>query len=460
MSQLPPLSDTEPDESGLSLQSAKIPHDRRILLLALLAGFPAVLVGLILLWTGGYTPKVQWTLTVVTLGFWLGCSFALQSRVILPLQTIANLLAALREGDYSIRARGAGREDALGQVFVEANALSKTLQEQRRGAVEASILLRAVMVEVDVAVFTFDEEKRLQLVNRAGERLLAQHADQLRGRNADQLGLGECLTGNTNQTMQITFPGGTGRWEVRRSTFRERGLPHRLLVLADLSRALREEEQLAWKRLVRVLGHELNNSLAPIKSIAGSLERIVKRDPLPEDWQEDMARGLGVIASRADALGRFMAAYARLAKLPPPELVSLDVGPWIRRLVTLETRLAVALEPGPEITIPADPGQLEQVLINLLHNAVDASLETGGGVVLGWNHHNGRLDIWIDDEGPGLSNTTNLFVPFFTTKPGGSGIGLVLCRQIVEAHGGLLTLENRPSGSGCEARMRLPMQGM
>lgn len=446
-----PVPDTEHAPSG------SVTHDRRILLVSLAGGFPAVLVGLILLWSGGYTPKVEWTLTVVMLGFWLGCAFALQARVIQPLQTISNLLAALREGDYSIRARGAGRDDALGQVFVEANALSKTLQEQRRGAVEAAILLRAVMVEVDVAVFTFDEEQRLQLVNRAGERLLAQQADQLRGRSAGHLGLAECLTGDTNQTMQITFPGGTGRWEVRRSSFRERGLPHQLLVLADLSRALREEEQLAWKRLVRVLGHELNNSLAPIKSIAGSLERIVKRDPLPEDWQDDMARGLGVIASRADALGRFMTAYARLAKLPPPEPTPLDVAPWIRRMVTLETRMDVTLEPGPDVAIHADPGQLEQVMINLLHNAVDAALETGGGVVLGWNQENGHLDIWINDEGPGLSNTANLFVPFFTTKPGGSGIGLVLCRQIVEAHGGTLTLENRPTGPGCEARMRLPM---
>jgi PAS domain S-box-containing protein len=438
------------------MPTRRLTHDGRILLLALTAGFPAVLVSLVLVWTGEFTSKVEWTLTVVVVGFWLGCSFALQSWVVLPLQTISNLLAALREGDYSIRARGARMDDALGQVLVEANTLSQTLQEQRRGAVEADALLRTVMVEIDVAIFTFDGEQRLRLANRAGERLLRQSAEELLGRPAADLGLAECLEGETPRTIQITLPGGAGRWEVRRSTFRAHGLPHQLLLLADLSRVLREEEQFAWRRLVRVLGHELNNSLAPIKSIAGSLERLLRRNPLPSDWQEDMERGLGVIVTRADALGRFMSAYARLARLPPPELAALDVGPWIRRVVALETRLPIALEPGPEATIRADAGQLEQVLINLLRNAVDAALETGGGVALGWDVTPDHLDVWIDDEGLGLSNTTNLFVPFFTTKPGGSGIGLVLSRQIVENHGGTLTLENRESGRGCQARLRLP----
>jgi nitrogen fixation/metabolism regulation signal transduction histidine kinase len=423
----------------------------------MLAGLPGALVAFIMLWVGDYSPKVQWTLTVLIVSIWWGFAFALQGRVIYSLQTLSNLLAALHEGDYSLRARGASADDALGEVMLEVNALGETLREQRLGALEATALLRTVMSEIEVAVFAFDGEQRLRLVNRAGERLLAQPPERLLGHTAAELGLSECLQGETTRTMPMTFPGGIGRWGVRRTTFRERGLPHQLLVLSDLSRPLREEERQAWQRIVRVIGHELNNSLAPIKSLAGSMESLLSREPRPSDWEEDMQRGLTVIATRAEVLSRFMQAYARLARLPQPQLGPVDVGAWIRRVVQLEIRMNVRLIPGPEMTMQADGDQLEQLLINLVRNAVDAALEIGGGVRVGWTKAPAHLDVWVEDEGPGLPDTANLFVPFFTTKPGGSGIGLVLSRQIAEAHGGFLTLENRRTGRGCEARLRLPL---
>ena len=425
--------------------------------MSLASGFPAVLVGLILLWMESYPARVQWTLTVVIVGFWLGFSHAVRERVVFPLQTLSNLLAALREGDFSIRARGAAPDDPLGEAMLEVNFLGQILREQRLGALEATALLRTVMSEIEVAVFAFDGDQKLRLVNRAGERLLAQPAERLMGKGAADLGLSDCLAGESASTLQMSFPGGGGRFEVHRSTFRERGAPHQLLVLSDLSRALREEERQAWQRLVRVLGHELNNSLAPIKSIAGSLEGLVAREPRPADWQDDMQRGLGVIAARAESLNRFMDAYSRMARLPQPKQQPLDVSALIKRVVSLETRMTIDLNGGPEITIRADGDQLEQLLINLVRNAVDASLETGGAVHVGWRRSIRHIEVSIEDEGPGLSNTSNLFVPFFTTKPAGSGIGLVLSRQIAEAHGGTLTLENRKSGRGCEARLRLPI---
>jgi signal transduction histidine kinase len=293
-------------------------------------------------------------------------------------------------------------------------------------------------------------------VNRAGEKLLARPPERLLGRKADELGLDEFLGSEPGETLQIAFPGGHGRYGVRRGTFRERGLPHQLLVLSDLSRALREEERQAWQRLIRVLGHELNNSLAPIKSIAASLESILAIDPLPHDWEDDLRRGLAVIGSRAESLSRFMAGYARLARLPRPTLRAVDVEEWVRRVGGFETRLPVEVRPGPKVTIQADGDQIEQALINLVRNAVDATLETGGGVAVGWRADRTGVDIFVEDEGPGLSNTSNLFVPFFTTKQEGSGIGLVLSRQIAEAHGGTISLENRANGRGCIARMRLP----
>ena len=436
----------------------RLTFDQHILLLALLAALPAGVVGLVLLWTGDFTPKVQWTLTVLIVCAWWGFAYSLRERVVLPLQTLSNLLAALREGDYSFRARSSRSDDALHELVVEANALRETLREQRLGALEATALLRKVMAEIDVAVFAFDSDQRLRLVNRAGERLLAQPAERLVGRRATDLGLADCLEGESTCTLEIGLPGGAGRWGIRRSTFRERGLPHHLLVLTDLSRHLREEERQAWQRLIRVLGHELNNSLAPIQSMAGSLEGLVARVPLPHNWQDDLKRGLAVIGSRAEALSRFMRAYAQLARLPSPKFQSVEVGALVRRVAGLESRLSVSLVPGPDVVLQADPDQLEQLIINLLRNGVDAALETGGAVRTGWSRNGKHLEVWIEDEGPGIPRTANLFVPFFTTKPGGSGIGLVLCRQIAEAHGGSLTLENRRDGAGCEARLRLPLE--
>jgi len=432
-------------------------YERRILLLALSAGLGSTVVAMILLWVSNYSSKTQWTLTVLMVLAWLSFAFSAQNRVIFPMRTLSNLLAALREGDFSIRARGANRDDVLGEVLREVNALGETLRQQRLGALEATALLRKVMEEIDVAVFAFDGTGKLRLVNRAGERLLNVPVDKLLGRTAHELGLSDCLRGETPRIAQIAFPGKSGRWEIHRGGFREGGLPHQLLVITDLSRALREEERQAWQRLIRVLGHELNNSLAPIKSVAENLGSMLGRKERAPDWQEDMRSGLNIIAARTDGLARFMSAYARLAKLPPPVLQPVDVGIWIRRVAGLERRLPVQLEPGPEIEIQADPDQLEQLLINLLRNAVDAALETSGGVHLGWERENGFLEVWVQDDGPGIPNSANLFVPFFTTKPGGSGIGLVLSRQIAEAHGGSLNLENRAATRGVEARLRLPL---
>ncbi|HSM77007.1 MAG TPA: ATP-binding protein [Bryobacteraceae bacterium] len=437
----------------------RLVHDQRLLLLALIAGAPAVIATMVMLWAGSNTPtpKVQWTVTLLVVGFWLGFCFSLRERISSPLRTIANLLEAMREGDYSIRARGDNRDDAMSEVMRQVNAMAATLRMQRLGALEATTLLRKVMEEIEVAIFAFDGQQQLRLVNAAGEKLLNEPAERLIGRDANSLGLGEFLVGEEQQMLQRVFSDPTRRWGVSRTTFREGGLPHQLLVITDITRPLREEELLAWQRLVRVLGHELNNSLAPIKSIAGSLESLLDRNPRAEDWEDDMRRGLAVIASRSEALSRFMSSYARLARLPPPTLAPVRVAEVVHRVAGLETRVRLKLVPGPDLTILADSDQIEQLLINLIRNAVDASLETQGGVEAGWARNGGHLAIWVRDEGHGLSNTNNLFVPFFTTKPGGSGIGLVLSRKIAEAHGGSLALANREDRSGCEARLTLPV---
>src|SRR5260221_2505178 len=342
---------------------------------------------------------------------WLGCSASVIGKVRFPLQTISNLLAAIREGDYSIRARGGRREDALGEVIIEVNALGENLRQQRVAAFEATALLSKVMTEIEVAVFTFDGAKKLRLVNRAGERLLGKPKERLLDRSSGELGLADCLHGESSRTMEVMLPGGAGRWGLRRTTFREKGMPHTLVVLTDLSRALREEEREAWQRLLRVLAHELNNSLAPIKSIAGTMTGLLKRQPRMEDWEQDMQRGLEVISSRTEALNRFVGAYTQLARLPQPRLGPVDVSTWVRRVAGLETRITIVVEPGPGLAIQADGDLLDQLLINMDRNAIDAALETKGGVKIVWSKNVLGLEVLVEDEGAGLSNSANLFVP-------------------------------------------------
>lgn len=434
-------------------------HEVRVTLLALAAGAPALLVALVLLFAGDHSAKVRWTLASLSLLAWLGGAAALHARVTRSLQVVSALLAALREEDFSLRGRlDPGHDDALSDVMREINGLAETLRQQRLGAFEADALLRKVMAEIDVVVLAFDAQGTVRLANRTAERLLAGTGGLL-GQDAAALGLAACLEGEVPRTLLTVFPGGAGPWELRRSEFRQRGLPHTLVVLTDLRRALREEERQAWQRLVRVLGHEINNSLAPIQSIAGTLRQELARPPSQRaaDLEEDLADGLDIISRRSAGLSRFLAAYARLARLPPPRLAAVDVAAWVERVAALERRVPVTVEPGPDAALHADDDQLDQLLINLLRNAAEATLDAGaGGVRVTWRVDAGILELVVVDDGPGLAETANLFVPFFTTKPEGSGIGLVLARQIAEAHGGALTLANRRDHRpGCEACVRL-----
>jgi nitrogen fixation/metabolism regulation signal transduction histidine kinase len=440
---------------------SKLNFDARIALMTLLITAPGLVVAEIFLWLSGHSVEFKWTITLILALAWMIGTSALHGQVIRPLQTLSNMVAAIREDDFSFRLRGGSREDSLADLIYEINALATRLQQQKVSALEATALLKKVLMEIDVAVFTFDQQQHLTIVNRAGEQLMGRIAPRMLGLTAQELGLAEFLQSNEPQTLQMTFPGKHGRWAISHTTFRENGVPHQLLIISDLSRALREEERQAWQRLIRVLGHELNNSLAPIKSIAGTLGSLTSRASLPEDVTVDMRQGLRVIENRVESLNRFMQAYTQLARMPAPSRVKIEIGPLVHRVASLERRLSVKAVEGPRVTIDADPDQLEQVLINLIRNAVDASLDPSlkqaGSVEVGWRTNARSVEIFIRDEGPGLLNSDNLFVPFFTTKHGGSGIGLTLSRQIAEAHGGVLQLSNRADRTGCEAVVALPV---
>ncbi len=435
----------------------RLGHEYRAIGYAFLAGIPGSAIALAFVWTGDWSSSTKWTLTILMGLVFLIAAVGIRRHVVHPLRTLSGLLGALREGDYSVRGKSVAEDNALGQVMAEINTLADTLRHERMGAREATALLAKVMEEVDVAIVAFDADQRLRLINRAGEKLLGRSRENLLGTGAESVGLEAYLAGDARRLEEFRFPGGQGRWEVRRTRFRQEGMPHELLVLSDVSRTLREEERRAWQRIVRVLGHELNNSLTPIRSISDSLTHLLSNERRPPDWEDDVQHGLAVIASRSESLSRFVEAYSRLARLPKPALDQVDLGSLIRHVVEVERRLDVELVPGPDVTVVADRGQIEQLLINLVRNAVDAALDTGGSVRVGWTASNNHVEILVEDDGPGLPESANLFVPFFTTKAGGSGIGLALSRQIAEAHHGSLALENRTGEGGSRARLYLPV---
>ena len=449
-----------------SKKRTRLLYENRINLYSFLVALPGLLVSGVFIWMQAWSLGSRLTVIGIELFLWWILALALQEQTTRPLQTLANVIGSLREEDYSFRARNAAPEDALGELSLEVNALADMLSGEKVRTIEATALLQRVVDEIDAPLFAFDPASALRLVNPAGEHLLRLSKKQLLERSAEELGLQECLTAGNETVVELNVGESRVRWLLRRSSFRQHGVPHTLVVLSDVSRALREEERKAWQRLIRVLGHELSNSLAPIKSIAGSLiSRLSGVDP---EIRTDLHRGLEIIESRSASLQRFLDAYRKLAQMPAPNLKDVPLAPLVARVAALETRLNVGVQAGPDITFSADPDQLEQMLINLIRNAADAVLSGAGsypdkipedktGVQVRWQTNAREVTLEIEDEGPGLLNPSNLFTPFYTTKPNGSGVGLVLCRQIAEAHEGSIEIGNRTRGSGCVVKVVLPI---
>jgi two-component system nitrogen regulation sensor histidine kinase NtrY len=462
-----------PTSGSIPHQPHRMTFDDRVIALAVLLVAPSLLVSAAVIWVQPWKLGLKLLLLTAEVIACLVVGASLRAHVIRPLQSLANVVGALREEDYSVRARKATPYDALGELSSEVNALADMLSRQRTGAIEATALLQRVVEEVSLPILAFDPEGRLRLINSAGEGLLQQTSARLLGRTAAELKVGELLTCDNEALLCLPFASGV-RWMVRHSSFRQDGVPHTLVVLSDVSRALREEERKAWQRLIRVIGHELNNSLAPISSIADSLKGRLRELSVNRDQLHDFEHGLDIIELRAASLNHFLQAYRELAQMPAPIFRPFLLSSLVQRAAALETRVQVRVVPGPDITLMGDPDQLDQMLINLLRNAADAVLQTSTDVtqpppdhntpeceppiVLGWQQIDNDVVLTIEDNGPGLLNPSNVFVPFYTTKPQGSGIGLVLSRQITEAHGGSLDLTNRPGGRGCKLTLTLPLR--
>ena len=447
----------------------RLSFERRLRVWLYCLGLPLFLLIVVEMQWHHVDSSIQWIALPTLAIAWMFAVSMLLEQIVRPLQTLANVVAALREDDYSFRARGGRRNDAMGDLALEINALAGMLQVQRLGAMEAMALVERVMKSMQSPVLAFDPDGRLKLLNAAAERafnLRSQSASEGSRSNANKLDLDRLLRAEDNDLLSVSNSQQSARWVVKRTSFRLRGVPHSLFVLSDVSEALREEERLAWERLIRVLGHEINNSLTPIKSIAGSLRgRLAALHDGSAD-RVDFERGLEVIENRSDSLNRFLQAYRQLMRLPAPKLGAVSLAALATRVGALERRVDVEVVGGVDVVLQIDADHIEQALINLVRNAADAALSpdavegVGAQVSISWEIAGSEVVIAVVDNGPGLTNAGNLFVPFYTTKPGGTGIGLVLAQQIAQAHRGSVLLANRVDGhSGCVAELRLPLAG-
>ena len=461
------------DRSGTTSQRTRLPlaasrrrlsFEKRLRLWLYLLGLPALVLCWVLLSQHSVEVSIQCIVLLVFAAGWAFAVSLLTEQITRPLQTLSNVVAALREDDYSFRARGGRRNDAMGDLALEINALAAMLQNQRAGALEAMALVERVMSSMQSPVLAFDPQNRLKLLNPAGERAFSLRGRTALGHSAEKLQLGYLLDSSDDEHLSLGGGQQAARWVVKRSSFRLRGVPHTLLVLSDVSAALREEERMAWERLIRVLGHEINNSLTPIKSIAGSLRaRLSSLHTIGND-NHDFDSGLEVIENRAESLNRFLQAYRQLMGLPAPKLASVSLAALIERVARLETRVAVTVAHADDVALRVDADHIQQALINLTRNAAEAALSPDAvsdgppRVEIEWELTASDVVIAVTDNGTGLTNASNLFVPFYTTKPSGTGIGLVLAQQIAQAHRGSVQLTNRSDGEiGCRAELKLPL---
>ena len=406
-----------------------------------------------MLWYWDVSALTTLTLLPALLIFWLVIAFHIKGLLQRHFYSLANVIESLRVGDYSMRIAAKDNVSAWSEVYREINLLAEGYQANRLQFVEADILLDKLLAEFDVPVFVFDRSSILKNVNQMGSDLLAKPKAALLGLSARQIHLHKLLENQSGDVVEHWFPSRGGRWELRKNFFIQNGQRYTLVLVNDLSRTLREEERNAWFRLIRVLGHELNNSLASLISVSQTLKTRLNDEKTPE-WHSRYEKALGLIEDRSSSLLRFTESYTRLAKLPAPSKKQFDLKLMLDKLSDLVEGTFIIAEDA-SIVVDADPDQLQQLLINLMKNAVEASAQDVP-VDIKWQSYQQGVRVQVIDQGLGLPSSDNLFVPFYTTKPNGSGIGLFLCRQIAEAHNGTLNLINRQDRSGCIAECWLP----
>ncbi|MEH6384834.1 MAG: ATP-binding protein [Colwellia sp.] len=433
-----------------------------VLIASLVAILPLCFVSLILLSMAELPEHLFWTLLFMVVGSFIWSLVYLQRRILFALRSISNALMSLAESDYSIRLGLCERGQILDEVVRSVNRLRDLLHAERTGAAETGALFARVVEKVDVALFAFDPNGNLCMVNERGLLLLNRSRKEVLDKSAQMLGLAACLASSDNKVLRLNLAGSASNWLIKKAQYREFGAPRELVIMSDLTAPLREKELEAWQRLVAVLRHEISNALAPIKSYSQTLGWTLRQTERHEGWEQDCIEGLAVIERQTTALNYMMQSYKNLNQLPTPVPHYFDLQLWLAEIVKQELRLPVQIFSGEPLELYGDRELLSQALVNIINNAIEASTNAQPPII-SWqvltrpgNNHT-WLTLDITDFGEGVANEDNLFVPFFTTKAKGSGIGLLVCRGIIEVHGGHFNLMNKAHGQGCIARIQLPL---
>ncbi|PCI76728.1 MAG: PAS domain-containing sensor histidine kinase [SAR86 cluster bacterium] len=387
----------------------------------------------------------------------LAVAASVREKFVFHVRTLSNLIEAIRTEDYSMRGSRIRDPGELAELYQQINTLTTQLKEVREEEFELSNLLERIVNQINVAIVACDNEGNIRLANRLAKKLLDKPSEKLVDKKLQDTVLQGLLSEDGSQLIDFEFPGATGRWQVNQQQYRHHGKPGKIIFITDLKQVLSEEEISAWQRLIRVIAHEVNNSLTPIISICQTLgDHLDMLESTPES--ADSKEGLAVIEERAKGLRDFISVYARIAKLPEPQKINFSVFELLQKVKRFFVNESVEiLDSSADFKMFGDPVHLEQVLINLIKNALEASGSDAYPVEISCQSKGGLVEFVVTDSGKGISNPANLFVPFYTTKDKGAGIGLTLSRQIAAKHGGQLLLENRAEGSGAVARLQIPI---
>ncbi|QLE85802.1 PAS domain-containing protein [Shewanella sp. Scap07] len=385
-------------------------------------------------------------------------AFYLKKIVVNKVRTLTSVVEALTCEDYSMRAKESSSCGVINELSQLINTLANTFAQQSLITKEKHILLNKVINQIDVAIIATDSRDNVTLMNPAAEKLFNRRVERMKGWPIRELGIPATTPEHNKQVLEFDLKEHKKKIYLHRDEYFENGIKQQLIFITDIQNLLREEERLAWQRLLRVLSHEINNSLAPIASISATLTRFTEANcaNLPSELNSDLQNGLGVIQERANSLNEFIQSYQQLAKVPPPEKTLFNLEKLVQSITPLFDNIQLRTANGP-IDIYADEVQLKQVLVNLIKNAREsmASLPDGK-VIICLHRHSSAIEIQVIDSGCGISNMDNIFVPFYTTKEKGTGIGLVLSRQLVVNNGGDLDIRNNDNGIGAQANIYFP----
>ena len=416
----------------------------------LLAGIPWSVLALILWFSPWYwADKVLLLLLLLLLLVPLALQF--QRQLVAVFRTSNNVLESINHGEAELRMGPA--LGVLADHYRLLNQFAEQISNQRLLSTEQQLLLQKVSQHIAVGILALDSQRRIILMNPAAEQLFQTSFDKWRGWPVEQLGVPDGLIGASPKLVKLQIGQQQKQVYLVQEQYLDQGKPHELLFMTDVQQLLYDEERQAWQKLLRVLSHEVNNSLTPICAISQSLHKQLQ---LQESAPELLSEGLQVINERAQGLNQFMKSYQQLNHLPAPDKKLIEVEQIVAGVCGL-FRCALQVQ-GPALQLFADPAQLQQVLVNLIKNAQEASQQPEAAVVIvKWQPQGNMLLLTVTDEGMGIQNPDNLFVPFYSTKPAGTGIGLVLSRQIARNHGGDLQLVSLAPAAGAQSRLLLPL---